>query len=66
MKDEKKKWMATLLQGEADEHCTGINNRTDRFILIKMKQARDKYEMIRQENLERIQKEKAQKDKDKL
>ena len=31
-----------------------------------MKQTREKYEMIRQENLERIQKEKAQRDKDKL
>lgn len=66
MKDEKKKWMATLVQGEADQHCAGISNRTDRTHLIKMKQTREKYEMIRQENLERIQKEKAQRDKDKL
>ena len=30
MKDEKKKWMNTLLYGEANKHCSGISKRTDR------------------------------------
>ena len=66
MKDEKKKWMQTLLQGEEDEHCKGISKRTDRTYLIHMKQLRQKYDDDRQENLDRIQKEKRKKDEAKL
>lgn len=42
MKDEKRKYLKTLLKGESEGHCRGISKRLDQTTKIRMKQEIEK------------------------
>jgi len=66
MKDEKRKYLKTLIKGETEGHCKGISKRLDQTTKIRMKQIVEKSRQAWEAKKEIVKAMQAQREEDRL